>query len=333
MTQSVGGGPVLGRVLELPGKWEGPAYLGRLLWEAGFEVECLVSGSPQLLPNKDFSPYLEVGKRVITKSELAGRPRFDLVVSDEPLPRAIRSLAPCTQAINCVVAAGTPEHPVRSCLTLYARSGLMFSNGYPESAPRSVNGSGLAYLTAVACFGPVLAALQQPASERPSEVRVSGFELAVTLDYSGAAMWEYLGLERQRPGRNIGQNHPVSLYRCRDGAVFLNVVTEEQWQRLCVLIGDPGLMEDERFQTSRSRRVHADALNERLDAWFITQSAEEVTRACQELRVPCEVVRLLSDAVRDPQLLARDFWGKGPDGRWYPKSFSGITPPMDRGWE
>ena len=312
----------------------GPAYLGRLLAEVGFDVQVLAHGAEVDTPNggerdeqcEEYQNFTDRGKKFEPLADEG--PPFQLIIGSEPLPRALLVHPRAQGAVQCLVRPGSDGAPVRSSLTAYARSGLMFCNGYPALPPRSVNGSHFEHLAAMMAFGACALALS-PGSASPRLIEVSAYELACSLDYSGIPMWQYLGLERQQSGRNIGQNHPVSHYRCEDGFVFLNVVTQEQWQRLCAVMGKMELLDDPRFSTPKIRRLHAEALNAELDEWFLMQRADEVVERCQEVRVPCDRIKGLSEAVDDEQLRIREFWERiAGTGRSYPVARSAFTPPI-----
>jgi len=102
--------------------------------------------------------------------------------------------------------------------------------------------------------------------------------------------------------------HPNTLYACSDGFITISVASERQAESLFLLIGQPELMEDDRFRNGIVRRINADALDEVIAPWFAEHTRDEVVQLCQELHVPCAPVAEIDEVLEDQQLAARGFW-------------------------
>jgi crotonobetainyl-CoA:carnitine CoA-transferase CaiB-like acyl-CoA transferase len=115
--------------------------------------------------------------------------------------------------------------------------------------------------------------------------------------------------EQAQPHRSerIWKVSPAEVHRCRDGWVFVDVIEDAQWVRLCEYIGRPDLGRDDRYATRDQRFTHAELICTILDAYFATRSKSCWIDA-QAQGVPVAPVNSLNDLLQDPQLAARNFW-------------------------
>ena len=100
------------------------------------------------------------------------------------------------------------------------------------------------------------------------------------VDYEGAEPRRPLDAELHGPG-------PLyRLYEAREGWVFLAATTDEEWARLCGVLGG-SLATDPRFADAEAREANADALVDVLAACFAERDADEWERALIAVDVGC----------------------------------------------
>jgi crotonobetainyl-CoA:carnitine CoA-transferase CaiB-like acyl-CoA transferase len=85
------------------------------------------------------------------------------------------------------------------------------------------------------------------------------------------------------------------------------VETDDQWRRLCDILGQPALATDPRYATLAARRQHLPDLDALVAAWTRERDAHAVLHTLQQAGVPCGVVQSGGDLFKDPHLRARDF--------------------------
>jgi crotonobetainyl-CoA:carnitine CoA-transferase CaiB-like acyl-CoA transferase len=111
-----------------------------------------------------------------------------------------------------------------------------------------------------------------------------------------------------RTGR-VGNRHatiaPYDTFAASDGDFFLAVGNDDQFRRLCTVIGLPALCEEPAFATNPSRVVHSTVLRERLSPIFSSRPRAHWSAALAAAGVPCGAVRDVADALADPQVLSR----------------------------
>jgi crotonobetainyl-CoA:carnitine CoA-transferase CaiB-like acyl-CoA transferase len=116
----------------------------------------------------------------------------------------------------------------------------------------------------------------------------------------------YDGAKPHRSER-IWKVSPAEVHRCHDGWVFVDVIEDMQWVRLCEYMGRPDLAADAQYATRDQRFARAEVLCEILDAFFATRSKSCWIDA-QARGVPVAPVNTLEDLLHDRQLEARGFW-------------------------
>ena len=76
--------------------------------------------------------------------------------------------------------------------------------------------------------------------------------------------------------------------------------------RLCATIGRPELAGDPRFSTADTRRTNADALEAEIQSALSTRPAAEWLALLEQAGLPCGPINTVADAVRHPQVAARE---------------------------
>ena len=138
------------------------------------------------------------------------------------------------------------------------------------------------------------------------------------INSTGTAVLEYTatGRVRERMGNRSPNFAPQGVYRCQpiqveDGTddrwCVISVTSDQEWESLCEVIGQPGLAADPRFATFPARKKHEDEIDTIISAWTKDGSAEDVMLQLQKAGVPAGVVQNARDlADLDPQMKARN---------------------------
>ena len=108
---------------------------------------------------------------------------------------------------------------------------------------------------------------------------------------------------------------PHGCYRCQGDERWcaVSVTTDEEWRRLCGVMGNDALADDSRFATCVERFRHVDELDVVMSEWLVTQTVEDVAHRLQAVGVAAGVVQNGTDLVNDPQLRHRDYFQKYDD--------------------
>jgi CoA:oxalate CoA-transferase len=111
--------------------------------------------------------------------------------------------------------------------------------------------------------------------------------------------------------RRLGTRHPniapFQAFEAGDGQLLVVCAGHDnQFAAFSTAIGRPELPADARFATPDGRRVHADALVAEVSRELLRRPAAEWLAVLDAVGVPCAPVNTVADAVRTPQVAARN---------------------------
>jgi len=120
------------------------------------------------------------------------------------------------------------------------------------------------------------------------------------------------GREAERMGNRCPYAAPHGAYPCRgeDEWCVIAVFSDEEWQSFCRIMGNPEWSRDPRFATVAARVENSAELDRLVEAWTKRHTAEEVMTLLQEGGVAAGMVHTAEGVHNDPQLAARDHFGK-----------------------
>ena len=240
-----------------------------------------------------------------------------------------------TQLIRCAVTPFGLSGPYRDWratpATLLALGGYSYLMGDPGRAPLTMPGHYLEYQAGTFAHVATLAAhLGNAVSGRTIDISI--LETAATLSQFTTVMWTHGEKVRSRHGNRWENLHPITLYPCRDGWWYPNVVPHF-WDPFTLMIGKPELAQDTRFDTVEGRGENWAALDAIVVEATKDKTMGELLIEGQETwRIPVGIALTLSDALADEHLKHRDFWQGIEDGLRLPASpyrFSGEPLPAE----
>jgi crotonobetainyl-CoA:carnitine CoA-transferase CaiB-like acyl-CoA transferase len=129
----------------------------------------------------------------------------------------------------------------------------------------------------------------------------------------GTAILDYAVNSRvqNRQGNRLPYAAPHGAYRCQgdDRWCVIAVFSDDQWRALCRAMGDPQWCHEERFATLQGRKENEDELDQLVEGWASTRTAEEVMQTLQAAGVAAGVVQNARDTLEnDPHLKARGYY-------------------------
>jgi crotonobetainyl-CoA:carnitine CoA-transferase CaiB-like acyl-CoA transferase len=113
------------------------------------------------------------------------------------------------------------------------------------------------------------------------------------------------GVAPQRLGNAHPNIVPYQVFAASDGHFIVAVGNENQYARMCEVIGRPDLASDERFATNASRVKHRDELVAILHGIFVARTMREWLDVLELVGVPCGPINTIADVFADPQVQAR----------------------------
>lgn len=113
----------------------------------------------------------------------------------------------------------------------------------------------------------------------------------------------------QRDGN--GTNPFVSLYPCKpfgpNDFVFIMAVNPRMWRAVLEVIGEPDLLDDERFSTLAKRIENRAAFAAKVEAWSTKLTKREAAEMLARSGVCASPVNETHELFSDPHLLSRNF--------------------------
>lgn len=143
-----------------------------------------------------------------------------------------------------------------------------------------------------------------------------------------------------RTGNSFPRMSPFGVFKAKDGYVAIAAPTDAFAGGVFAAMGQPELMEDDRFRTRDMRTRNMRILDPLIDAWSSQLTVAEVMERLERAGVPVAPVRRPQEAVRDPRVvgggatvpLSHPIYGAvaAVYGTGLPLEFSGATVGFDR---
>jgi crotonobetainyl-CoA:carnitine CoA-transferase CaiB-like acyl-CoA transferase len=112
-----------------------------------------------------------------------------------------------------------------------------------------------------------------------------------------------------RAPARLGNAHPnISPYEVvpsADGYLILAVGNDNQFRRLCAILGLDGIAGDERFSTNKARVVNRDEVRRLISTETLKWQKADLLKACEENAVPAGAINTIAEMFADPQIKAR----------------------------
>jgi len=206
-------------------------------------------------------------------------------------------------------------------------TGLSALTGYQGGLPQELGvsiGDPNAGIAAAVAVCAALAARTR--TGRGQYIDVSLWGAAAVLAAEGWMEYVMNGVEPSRQGNRDIWMAPHNCFRCRGEDTWVTIAcgTEEEWQALCRVMGEPHLIEDPHFRTARDRKAYEDELEQLITAWTIQHDRWEITTLLQGAGVAAFPSMSSKDLAEDAQLNARGFFARLPHPEVGVQLHSGI---------
>jgi crotonobetainyl-CoA:carnitine CoA-transferase CaiB-like acyl-CoA transferase len=180
---------------------------------------------------------------------------------------------------------------------LQAMCGIMSINGSPESGTLRMGVPIVDYLTGYnAMTGILMALFVRERTGQAQKVEATLFDTGLALLIPHAANW----LRSEKVPGLLGSAHPniapYDKFRAGGGELFLGVLNDGQFKRLCEHIGRKDLLEDARFTSNATRLANRELLRRELESAFQKFEMEPLCRELMAKGVPAGPVHNVAEA-------------------------------------
>jgi crotonobetainyl-CoA:carnitine CoA-transferase CaiB-like acyl-CoA transferase len=188
-----------------------------------------------------------------------------------------------------------------------AQSGLMNVTGERDGPPVKAGPSIVDVSAGMNAVIAILAALRhRDHTGQGQHVDIALLDTAIALT-SHSAMEFLIGGETLPRNGNFGNGGaPSQTLPCRDATIYVTAGTQQQFERLCEVLGVAEIVDDPRFASSPLRFEHRCPLDETLSAASRTWAAADLDAALAAAGVPAGVVNDYRAVFDDPQVRARE---------------------------
>lgn len=192
---------------------------------------------------------------------------------------------------------------------LRAMSGMISVTGYPDRPPVRAGTSVVDCGTGMtAAFAIAAALLERGRTGEGEHLQVSLFEVAVS--WMGYWIANYTGTG-QNPGRSepggFAGLAPYGVFEADDGEqLYISVVNDRQFERLCGVLDREALATDDRFVGAANRWQNRDNLYEVLSAELRDHDRDALVDRLVDVGVPAGSLQDVAAVVEDPHVEARD---------------------------
>lgn len=186
-----------------------------------------------------------------------------------------------------------------------AAGGWMSLNGAPDGPPNKAPtflADDLAGLHAA--LGAVSALRHRDQTGEGQHVDVSLLD-SLLFQSNGMLTAGATGLPLRRWGSEVGVSTPTNTYLCMDGYVYVAIILDSHWRKLCELMGRPELAEAPGFATNVARLESRDAVNAAVSAYCADRQVAAVVDALNGAGIVCAPVNSYAETAREPHVVER----------------------------
>ncbi|MFC4556797.1 CaiB/BaiF CoA transferase family protein [Virgibacillus kekensis] len=192
---------------------------------------------------------------------------------------------------------------------IQAMSGLMSITGDSDSGPQKMGVAITDVLTGLyACIGVQSALIERTYSGKGQKLDISLYDSAVSALVNIGS--NYLMAEKipQALGNHHANIVPYQTFRTKDGEMVIAVGNDNQFRKLCKVLGKPEYADDNRFKTNPDRVAHRSELVPLLQQEFEKEKGAAWLEKCRENNIPCGPIQTIDQVAGDPQLQSRDMF-------------------------
>ena len=185
-------------------------------------------------------------------------------------------------------------------------SGLMSVTGDPEGQPQKSGVAITDLFTGVYATTAILAAIHaRGQTGRGQHVDMSLLDTAVAMTSNQGMNYLTSGVVPGRMGNAHVNLTPYQVFDCVDGHIIIATGNDEQYQRLCHLLGLEEMAEAPEFLRNSDRIASRAEMTSRLTEATVLRTRADLLAACEAKGVPAGPINDMAEVMADPQVIAR----------------------------
>ena len=236
--------------------------------------------------------------------------RSDVLITSSDLDPACRpgSWPKAETRVECDITAfgesGVLAGEPFSDAQIQALSGIIDTTGMPDGPPTPIRLPIVEFMTGVYAAGACLAALRA----RKQSGKGQPIDMAL-YDCAFGAMSTFLprlldgsGSRVGRVGNRHAMTSPWNVFQARDGWVLVCAASDDQWRRICNVVGQPELGDDPRYRRVADRVARHAEVDGLLQEWVAERTIQNAIEVLGGVGIPCGPVAQVHGYPREANL-------------------------------
>lgn len=212
-----------------------------------------------------------------------------------------------------------------------AMGGMRYLCGEPDRQPSRAGLSiGDSLAATYACMGALAALHHRNRTGVGQVIDASIFESVLNIMEATVPEYSVSDHIRERSGATLPNVAPSNIYSCKDGIFLIAANQDTVFRRLCAVIGQPELADDERYRTHAARGANMKELDHIINEWTAIRTVADVDSLMQEAGVPAGRIYRAPDMIEDPHFQARESIVNMPTDEWPNLKMQNIFPKMSK---
>lgn len=203
-----------------------------------------------------------------------------------------------------------------------AESGFISMNGYPDRDGVRALSPVMDISTALMASNAILGALVSRArTGKGQAVDVALFDTAIMMTGYVPLQDVHTGKTTPRGGNTSPDTCPSGLFKCQDGAFYINSGNTPIFKRLVTQVVDlPHLADDPAYATNKDRIARRAELFAMLEEVFVKKPWSHWQERMRAAGIPCGELRTVAQAIRAPEAQERGIFTRvpHPTAGWVP---------------
>jgi benzylsuccinate CoA-transferase BbsF subunit len=213
-------------------------------------------------------------------------------------------------------------------------SGIAHVTGYPDQPPHPINISwGDPVAGHHAMFAMLSALHYRKKTGKGQMIELSQWEGMIGISPESIMDYTLNGRIRERQANRHEFMAPHNVYRCAGGDhrwVAIGVGSDEEWDALCGVMGNPDWTKDEKFEDGLNRWKNQEELDTHIEEWTMGYTHYEVAEMLQKVGVASFPSLSNRGLVEDPHLDARDFFEEWDHPEIGKRTYDGLLWKMSK---
>jgi glutaryl-CoA transferase len=207
--------------------------------------------------------------------------------------------------------------------------GIMDLTGAPDGEPQRAGVPIADIFTGVYSVIGILAALNERArSGRGCQVDTALVDSQVGVLANQALNFLISGKVPKRSGNTHPNIVPYQIFPVLDGHIIIATGNDNQFGKLCAVLGEPAIAQEARYRTNSDRLSHRDELVARLTALTRRWHRAELLAKLEAVQVPAGPINALDQVFADPQVVHRGMRIDPPSAAAKAGSIPGVRTPI-----